>query len=203
VKRAALGSTAALAATALIAAAGSGGPAGPSSASADACVPVQHSKKVVKRKKVRRKGGLVRVRGKKVWRKGKLVRVKRKKIVRWTTCEPPPATPCPEPSSTLGVTARDSGGLPRYTLSRPCVTAGGVSVELNNQGEDPHHVFLRPLGTSEGDPAVKRLPDTAPFEVPPGMQASATFSLAPGTWYLWCDLLLHEQQGMSATLEVR
>jgi hypothetical protein len=186
--RVALGATALLAAAAVLIA-GPGAVAGPAPAKAADCVPVKHSKRVVKRKQVRRHG--------------KLVKVKRRKVVRWTSCEPPPAIPCPEPSANLGVTARDDMSLPRYSLSRSCVTAGAVSVQLNNQGEDPHHVFMRPLGTTEGDAAVKRLPGTAPFEVPPGMQGSDTFNLSAGTWYLWCDLLLHEQQGMSASLEVR
>ena len=160
----------------------------PAPAQAADCFPVQHSKTVVKRKKIRRKGG-------------KVVRVKRRKVVRWTTCEPPaPAPSCPLPASTLGVTARDSAGS-TFTLSRPCVSAGLVNVGLNNLGEDPHNLFLSPNGP--GSDPVYRLPDTEPFEVPSLEQDEGTFELARGDWYLWCDLLSHEQQGMAATLLVR
>jgi hypothetical protein len=180
----------------------SGAPSPPASASAD-CVPVQHSKRVTKRVKVRRKG--------------RVVKVKRKKTVRWETCEQVPSAPaspatlapCPEPSANLLVTARDNDEMPRYTLSRPCVTAGTVRVQLENQGEDPHHVFVRAAGSGSTAPAY-RIPDDPPlYELdawdgmgaPP--TAEADIALTPGDWYLWCDLLLHEEQGMSATLQVR
>lgn len=168
----------------------------PSGAAAAAdCIQVQHSKKVVKRVKVKRKG--------------KLVKVKRRKTVRWTTCEPVPPPPgCAEPSSSLGVTARDDMAQPRFTLSRSCVTAGTVSVQLQNQGEDPHDLRLRPAGAASTAP-VHLVPDEDPYELPAwsGMGApptdSASVALTAGDWYLWCDLLLHEQQGMNATLAVR
>ncbi|MGZ5310335.1 MAG: hypothetical protein ACXWZW_01320 [Solirubrobacterales bacterium] len=167
---------------------GEGGAVSPAPARAADCVPVQHSKTVVKRKKVRRNG--------------KIVRVKRKRVVRWTTCAPPPPSPptCAEPSSILGITARDQAGS-TFTLSRPCVSAGVVSVELNNLGEDPHNVFLSPNGP--GSEPIHRLPGAEPFEVPSLGRDSDEFALTPGDWYLWCDLLTHEQQGMSATLAVR
>jgi hypothetical protein len=157
------------------------------------CVPVQHKKKVVKRKKVRRHG--------------RWVRVKRKRWKRWWTCEPVeapvPPVRCEVPSSVLGVSARDAGSTPagtRYVLSRSCVTAGPVTVQLRNMGEDPHNLFLRPL--AGGGPTFS-LPASQPFELPPGEELSDTLELARGEWYLWCDLLLHEEQGMNAHLTVR
>jgi hypothetical protein len=186
--RGAIAVTVATAAVLLTVAPGSGAPGG-GIAPADAadCVPVQHAKTVVKRKKVRRKG--------------KVVKVKRRKVVRWTTCEPlPPAPSCAEPASTLGVIARDSTGS-TFTLSRPCVSAGLVTVGLNNLGEDPHNLFLTPNGP--GSEPVYRLPATEPFEVPSLDRDEGTFELSRGDWYLWCDLLSHEQQGMAATLQVR
>jgi hypothetical protein len=153
-------------------------------ASAD-CVPVQHSKKVVKRKKVRRGG--------------KWVRVKRKQTKRWWTCEPTPPPPgCAVPSSNLGVTAHDVTGT-RYALSRPCVSAGQVNVELRNQGEDPHNLFIRPVGAF--DP-VYSIPEDEPFELAPMGVQDRTLSLSAGQWYLWCSLLSHELDGMNATLTV-
>ena len=183
----------------------SGAVSSPASASAD-CVPVQHSKRVTKRVKVRRNG--------------RVVKVKRKKTISWETCEQPPAAspgstptplslpPCAEPSVSLSVISRDNAPGPRYSLSRPCVNAGSVHVQLENQGEDPHHLFVRAAGAGSTDPAY-RIPDQAPFELEAwdGMGAppiaEADIALTPGDWYLWCDLLLHEEQGMNATLQVR
>jgi hypothetical protein len=170
--------------TAGLLAAGAGG--GPAPAIGANCVPVQHSKKVVKRKKVRRHG--------------KLVTVKRRRIVRWTTCEPVALPPqCAVPSANLQVTAQDLTGS-RYVLSRNCVSAGAVDVELVNEGEDPHNLFLRPVGGP--DPGLS-IPEDPPFELAPMGVESRTFELAAGDWYLWCDLLTHEAQGMNATLAVR
>lgn len=183
---------AAAGALALAPAPGTGGPSGPAAlgpgqAAAADCVPVQRRKTVVKRVQVKRHG--------------RTVRVKRKRKVRWTVCVPV-ATPAPEkcdvPSTNLGVIARDATGS-TFTLSRSCVTAGPVSIQLNNQGEDPHNLWLRPL--TGADPGFS-IPADPPYEVGPLTQDEGTFELTAGEWYLWCDLLLHEQQGMSARLTV-
>lgn len=198
--------TAAFAAVAVLAAtlgtaAAPGGEAGgvrafaPGQAAAADCVLQQRSKTVVKRVKVKRGG--------------KVVKVKRKRKKRWTVCVPvaPPAPQCDVPSSALGVTARDEGGANlSFTLSRTCVTAGSVTVELNNQGEDPHNVYLRPLAGP--DPGYS-IPSTGPepFELDPGLQESATFNLTAGEWYLTCELVdglgPHRDRGMSAHLTAR
>jgi plastocyanin len=81
-----------------------------------------------------------------------------------------------------------------YTLSRPEVSAGEVTVELNNQGEDPHNLVLEHEGTE--DPKLE-IPST-----PSVSQASAHFNLAPGTYRLYCSLYSHESKGMVATLVV-
>jgi hypothetical protein len=176
---------AALAASlALVAIPPAAGAASRAGASAE-CVPVQHTKKVVKRKKVRRNG--------------KWVKVKRKKVKRWWTCEPAPDPPgCATPASSLGVTAYDVTGT-RYVLSRPCVDAGQVNVELRNQGEDPHNLFMRPAG---GFDPVYSIPEEAPFELAPLGVQDRTVPLSSGQWYMWCSLLTHEQDGMNATLTV-
>jgi hypothetical protein len=163
---------------------------GPAGAAAADCVPVQRSKTVVKRVKVKRHG--------------RVVTVKRKRKKRWTVCAPaapPPPKACTVPSSNLGVTTEDDG-ISAYILSRDCVTAGDVSIQLNNtEAMDPHNLWLRRADSGSTDPAYK-LPSTDPFEVPPGGLATETFNLTAGEWYLWCDLLLHEQQGMKALLTV-
>jgi plastocyanin len=160
-------------------------------ASADGCAWQQHSKTVVK----------------KVKRHGQLRRVKR--LTHWWSCdeEPPaftppaalplpPATPAPpaeEPqpqTNRLGVKAVEYS----YTLSRPEVSAGEVTVELNNQGEDPHNLVLENEGSV--DPSLE-IPATASAS-----QASASFNLSPGTYRLYCSLYKHEAKGMEATLVV-
>ena len=132
-----------------------------------------------------------------------------KRIKHWWTCEaqpsllqpqpalpiaPAPATP-PAKSQTpevghLGVKAVEYS----YTLSRPEVSAGEVIVELNNQGEDPHNLVLEHEGTE--DPTLE-IPST-----PSVSQASASFTLSPGTYRLYCSLYKHEAKGMQATLVV-
>ena len=160
-------------------------------ASAEDCAWQRHSKPVVKRVK----------------RHGQLHRVMR--IKHWWTCEalpqaftptaalptqPAPAAPAveePKPQvSHLGVKAVEYS----YTLSRPEVSAGETIVELNNQGEDPHNLVLEHEGSA--DPLLE-IPST-----PSVSQASAGFTLSPGTYRLYCSLYKHEAKGMEATLVV-
>lgn len=142
---------------------------------------------------------------KQVRRHGKTRRVIRTR--HWWTCEPPPATtsgptatppvvplsePEPEPvANRVGIKSKDSGGY-SYTLSRPQADAGTITIELNNEGEDPHNLNLQLEGSSE---PVHSLADTAP-----GSQRVATFNLPAGTYRLWCSLPTHDEQGMHATL---
>ena len=81
-----------------------------------------------------------------------------------------------------------------YTLSRPSVSAGELIVELNNMGEDPHNLNIQPQGSAD-----------APLQNPitPSLQqTSRRFTLAAGTYRLWCDLDQHDERGMHATLVV-
>jgi plastocyanin len=158
-------------------------------APAEGCSWQRHSKPAVKR--VRRHGRLRRVR----------------RVKHWWTCEaqpsalqPQPAlpvTPAPEvpPSeepevSHLGVKAVEYS----YTLSRPEVSAGEVIVELNNQGEDPHNLRLEHEGSEDQELEIPSTPSVS--------QASARFTLSPGTYRLYCSLYKHEAKGMQATLVV-
>jgi plastocyanin len=140
-------------------------------------------------------------------RHGQRRRVKR--IKHWWTCEPQPAILTPSPAlpvqpvtetaaaeepgpeiGHLGVKAVEYS----YTLSRPEVSAGETIVELNNQGEDPHNLKLQLEGSEE-----------PPLEVPTAAtleQTSAHFTLAPGTYHLYCSLYKHDAKGMNATLVV-
>ena len=164
-----------------------------SRAEAAGCSWNQHAKRVVKH--VRRHGRLRRV-----------VRVRH-----WWSCDAapaspvaagpvpvplPPAPPQPEPEANrVGVSAHDQGGDFGYVLTRPQVRAGKVTVELNNQGEDPHNLNLQRQGTA-GEP-VFQLANTLPSQ-----QEVASFELPAGTYRLWCSLPEHDEKGMHTTLVV-
>jgi plastocyanin len=155
------------------------GTSGLEPAAAALCKPTEHSKRVVKRKRVVRHG---KVRHRRVSR-----------IKRWTTCEPVPLLP-PEPTlpDRLQVKARDTT-MWTFLLSRPDVNAGDVTVELVNEGEDDHNLHLQQGGAGP----EYYIPDVHSLE-----RATATFNLTPGTWHLWCNLPGHEAAGMSANLLV-
>jgi plastocyanin len=84
------------------------------------------------------------------------------------------------------------------TLSRAKVDPGRARIEFVNQGEDPHDLKLRRLGTS------RRF---ALGEVEPGGVAEfESLRLRRASRYrFWCSLEdgLHRQSGMEATLRVR
>jgi plastocyanin len=154
---------------------------------ASECTWKRHSKRVVKR----------------VRRHGKVRKVVRKR--HWWTCEalttapvvPPPAqapsSPSPEPEPEANrLSARASEYY--WVLSRPKVRAGAITVELNNQGEDPHNLNLRREG-DEGEPL--QIPETDSGEL-----SAASFDLPAGKYRLWCSLPEHEEKGMHTTLTV-
>lgn len=154
-------------------------------ASASGCTWERHSKRVVKR--VRRHG-------------------KVRKVVRhrhWWTCVPqattspvPPAftpPPAPEPEPEANRLAVKSAEY-YFTLSRPTIKPGAVTVELNNQGEDPHNLNLL-LEGSGGEPLQIQETDSLEHKV-------ANFDLPAGKYRLWCSLPEHEEKGMETTLRV-
>jgi plastocyanin len=156
-------------------------------ASASGCTWVRHSKRVVKH----------------VRRHGKVRRVVRTK--HWSTCEaqtttpslaPPaltPTPPAPDPEPEANRLAVKSAEY-YFTLSRPTVKPGEVTIELNNQGEDPHNLNLQLEGVG-GEPL--QIPETDSLE-----HSVADFDLPPGKYRLWCSLPEHEEKGMSTTLRV-
>ena len=172
--------------------------AGGGRAAAADCAWQRHSKRVVRW--VKRDG-----------QRRRLIRVKH-----WWSCEPlavPPAlaapvvlpaaadpAPSPEPEPPphrVSVKAADEQPEAfSFSLSRPYVVAGEVTVELNNSlGQDPHSLDLRPVG-SEGTPLQVG-------EAGPGESRVGRFELAPGTYRLWCSLPQHDEWGMNVELEVR
>ena len=81
-----------------------------------------------------------------------------------------------------------------YTLSRPLVGTGEVTIEFRNDGEDPHNLVVSPEGTHDAL--------TAFLDQDPAVVSSTTLTLQPGRYYLWCSLEGHEAAGMHATLRV-
>jgi hypothetical protein len=104
---------------------------------------------------------------------------------------PPAPEPEPEPEANR-LSARASEYY--WVLSRPKVKAGAVTIELNNQGEDPHNLNLQREG-DEGEPL--QIPETDSLQ-----RGVASFDLPAGKYRLWCSLPEHEEKGMGTTLRV-
>jgi plastocyanin len=165
-----------------------------SRATAADCAWTRHAKRVVKH--VHRDGRPRRVvRVKHFWRCDTAPAV--------PIASPPPAAPVPSPSppapgpeaNRVGVSAHDQGGDFGFVLTRPQVRAGRVTVELNNQGEDPHNLNLE--RDSGGAEPVYELSNALPSQ-----QQVASFELPAGTYRLWCSLPEHDEKGMHSTLVV-
>jgi plastocyanin len=152
------------------------------------CTWKRHSKRVVKR----------------VRRHGKVRKVVRRR--HWWTCVPvaaapaapvptpaPPASPEPEPEPEANRLAV-KGSEYYFVLSRPSVKAGAVTIELNNQGEDPHNLNLRLEGSGEDPQQIA--------ETDSEQRTVATFELLAGKYHLWCSLPEHEEKGMATNLVV-
>jgi hypothetical protein len=155
---------------------------------ADSCRWTLHSKRVVKHKRV--------------VRHGKKRTIKVKKLKKWWSCDPVADPPIEAtPSNRLLVRALDGGpsGTPfHFQLSRGDVSAGDVTVQLNNRSGDGHDLHIRPADSLLPEYSI---PELSPGNPPQGTLAEGTFNLTPGSWYMWCDLLDHEQW-MHASLTV-
>ena len=120
---------------------------------------------------------------------------KRKKIVRlrpyWTcheVTEPvaaPPATPAPAPviptpqpepeANAIGVVARDANKVFTFEPSRTVVKSGQLTMQLKNEGEDPHSMAIQRIGPGEvPEGEVVEIPSTPSKE-----QAIATAKCSP------------------------
>jgi plastocyanin len=140
----------------------------------------------------------------------------------WWSCDPVPAAPAPttiapSPSpAPAPVTPVDPGPAPApepepelepgpsrlsvkaaeysYTLSRPTLTAGEVTIELDNRGQDAHNLNLQKVG---GEEAPLEIAETQSLQ-----RSRGHFTLEPGVYRLWCSLPTHDEEGMHATLVV-
>jgi plastocyanin len=151
----------------------------------------RHSKRVVKH--VRRHGRLRKVVRHRVWWTCQPIATPAPETASVPAASPPATTPPTEPEPEANRVAVKSVEY-YYLLSRPSVHAGEVTVELNNQGEDPHNLNLQREGDS-GEPL--QIPETASLQ-----HSVAKFDLPAGTYKLWCSLPEHEEKGMHTTLIV-
>lgn len=172
-------------------------------AATSGCQLHRHSKRFVHR--VRRHGKLRTVRGTRHWWSCNQVPPPGDEAAPTSPAPTPAATPAPSPGpvptpepepelepgpSRLSVKAAEYS----YTLSRQTLTAGEVTIELDNRGQDAHNLNLRPVGS-----------EAAPLEIAEteSLQRSrAHFTLEPGVYRLWCSLPTHDEEGMHATLVV-
>jgi hypothetical protein len=101
-----------------------------------------------------------------------------------------------EPPCNTGTPGTVAGRESEYAivLSRPSVACGRVTVQQDNNGEDPHDLQLWRVG----DPG----PSFSFAELGPGLVANQTFDLARGTWVFFCSLPGHYEAGMHANLTV-
>ncbi len=82
----------------------------------------------------------------------------------------------------------------RLELSRTTIDPGDAIVQLWNQGEDAHDLWIRRVAGTR----VFKSPETLSGDV-----SEFTARLRPGRRYkLWCSLPGHEQLGMKARLRV-
>jgi plastocyanin len=178
-------------------AAGSAAPAGGASAAKRKCAPKRVTKRRTRHSRVRPAKALTRTQAKRTRRcKRAPAPVPAPGIPQPAPQPPPAADPPPAaeeeaPSNRLAVKA----GEFYYVLSRPSVSAGEVTVELNNYGEDPHNLNLQ-RQDGEAEPVLS-IPVTGATE-----RDSATFDLPAGSYRLWCSLPTHDAKGMNATLVV-
>jgi hypothetical protein len=146
---------------------------------------------------------------------------KRKKIVRskpyWTCHEvadptapvtttpsaptPAPETPAPQPepeANAVGVVARDANKHFSYEPTRTLVRSGQLTVQLVNEGEDPHTMAIQKIGPGEvGEGPVTEIPSTASKK-----QSTGTVSVEPGRYRMWCTLFNHAAEGMEVDITV-
>ena len=166
---------------------------GASTTDAAECTWQRSSKRVVKH--VRRHGRVRRVVRHRVrWTCRPVAAPEPAPALPGSTLVPPEATPPePQPQPEANRVAVKSVEY-YYLLSRPSVHAGEVTVELNNQGEDPHNLNIRREG-DKGEPL--QIPETTSLQ-----QRVAKFDLPAGIYRLWCSLPEHEEKGMHTTLIV-
>jgi hypothetical protein len=116
----------------------------------------------------------------------------------------PPVVPTPEPeANAVRVTATETGtetGYPyTYVPTRPAVHSGQLTVQLVNQGQDAHDMYMQRVGP-HGEPEEKEIIISA--GTAPGGQATKTVDVQPGTYRMWCTFGNHAMEGMQTQITV-
>ncbi len=111
----------------------------------------------------------------------------------------PAPVPTPEPeANAIGVVARDANKHFSFEPTRTVVKAGTLTMQLINEGEDPHTMAIQrigPGGAPEGKETV--IPETASKG-----QNLETVEVQPGHYRMWCTLYHHAEEGMEFELTV-
>ena len=108
---------------------------------------------------------------------------------------PVPAAPACDPSNRLGVWAEDLDGRFIFTLTRTCVPAGLVRVQLVNRDLQPHNVFVEGVAPAA---APRKVVDDVDGSDPKRRTGDGQVELAPGSWRFFCAIEGHES--MTATV---
>jgi plastocyanin len=114
---------------------------------------------------------------------------------------PAPETPAPQPepvANAIGVVARDANKEFRFEPSRTVVKSGQLTMQLINEGEDPHSMAIQRLGPGEvGEGPVKEIPKT-----PSNGHGETSVVVEPGRYRIYCTLFNHAEEGMKFDLTV-
>jgi plastocyanin len=113
---------------------------------------------------------------------------------------PTPAPgPTPEPeSNAIGVVARDANKHFSFEPTRTLVKAGKLTMQLINEGEDPHTMAIQRIGPGETpEGKATEIPATASKQ-----QGTETVEVQPGRYRMWCTLYNHAEEGMEFELTV-
>jgi hypothetical protein len=102
------------------------------------------------------------------------------------------AAPACDPSPWLGTRAEDANGAFRLVLTRGCVPAGTVRVQLVNRDLQPHNVYVQGL-----EPAVA--PRAVVGDVDGETTGTGAVDLAPGRWRFYCAIEGHESMTGTVT----
>jgi hypothetical protein len=117
------------------------------------------------------------------------------------TPSPAPESPAPQPepeANAIGVVARDANQEFRFEPSRTVVKSGQLTMQLINEGEDPHSMAIQRLGSGEvGEGPVTEIPKT-----PSRGHGDASVVVQPGRYRMWCTLFDHAEEGMEFDLTV-
>jgi plastocyanin len=112
----------------------------------------------------------------------------------------PPVVPAPEPeANAVRVTATETGNPYTYVPTRPTVHAGQLTVQLVNEGADPHDMYMQRVGP-HGEPEEAEIKISTKTE--PGGQETKSVVVQPGTYRMWCSFGNHAMEGMETHITV-